>query len=87
MKQRPRLNYEDKRNIMAKLKCYGICILCALPIMLVLGIFVFDKYLSNAMQIFIYFCMLCLAWLVGYFIDSRREKNQEEKPKHKDVFK
>ena len=87
MKERPRLSYEQKRSLTSKIKCYGICILCAVPIMLVLGIFVFEGRVSNGMQIFLYFCMLCLAWLVGYLIDSHREKVEKDQPKHKDVFK
>ncbi|MFQ6773210.1 MAG: hypothetical protein ACLRFG_01890 [Clostridia bacterium] len=86
MKKQPRMNYEQKKFLTGKLKYYGLTLLCCLPVLLVLGYFV-QKYLGDAMQIFVSFVILCVAFAIAWVIDGKKQKQQEQNPPKKDVFK
>ena len=86
MKNKPRMNYEQKKFLMSKFKYYGITLLCSLPLLLVLGYFV-QKYMGDAMQVFVSFILLCVIYVIAWLIDSKRSKKKSAEPPKKDVFK
>ena len=68
-------------------KRFALTILCILPLLYILGYFVLEKYVSSAVEIFIYIVLMGLAVFIVELIANKKEAKQEKLPPKKDVFK
>ena len=81
------MNYEQKKVLNKRANRFALTLLCVLPLLYILGYFVLEKYVSDAVEIFIYVVLMGLAVFIVELIANKREAKQEKLPPKKDVFK
>lgn len=81
------MNYEQKKVLKKRAKRFALTLLCVLSLLYILGYFVLEKYVSDAVEIFIYVVLMGLAVFIVELIANKREAKQEKLPPKKDVFK
>ena len=87
MKEKPSMNYDQKKVLKKRAKRFAMTLLCVLPLLYILGYFVLEKYVSDAVEIFIYVVLMGLAVFIVELIANKREAKQKKLPSKKDVFK
>lgn len=82
-------DYQSKLEAKKTMKRYGITVLCALPILILVGFLLGDN-VNRFVRILIFSLILAVAVVVEEYVYAKRKlKNQDQTKtkKHEDVFK
>lgn len=84
-------DYQSKLEAKKTLKRYALTVLCSLPILILVGFLLLDK-IGRTARIFLFTGILLAVVLIEEYFYAKiqlkkQSKPENEKPKHKDVFK